>query len=1241
MKARMRIKNHVLAFFLLLSSAPFLWADESPPTIPENTIDEAIKSSESGSLDIQEPMQEETPPKGDGQEQNDISPIAQTIASTQQNGDDISDQEEISKENDTENDKEQIDAKQNTQEQQGADDEDQQQQEEPLILPEVPQIEEERTSDEYASSLDTDDDVNDNVDSVTAESVDESADPVDESKESAGQSVHEDGSSLPQVDSDVEVPDDLSIEVKSEDNLEESEIIENDDMHTEEEIIQPQKPMDDKKHEILYENGHTHLDKKDAEHDKLYKEGHKYIESDKIIKEGDDQGAIDVEETKTIIGTTSTKPIEVEGKDDGSSDETIESDGSAIDEGETTDEIERLEQDDNTQIAPEHDTIEDDAETGVEDEEEEESTDDKEKSEVEEGKEKDDQEDIEKIEELKDDDEDEDLAQKISVDYASKSAGALIIEKTREFKGTSNLITGDRDKYAIVPCNEEKKSFVLSLSEDILVKEIKVANYERFSSTVKDFQLKGSHTLGKWVDLGIYTAKAGMGEQSFVLETPAWARYLKFKFLTHHGNEWFCTMSQIKVHGSNMVQDVHEQWESIEENNAEDQSDDVIETSNGETSDGATGIDDISTAEKVEKKISNSSAASGVDRSLSAEQGDVESVTKNDPSPRHAQITPSVRSKPRPLDQFRNHLTFSDIIEVEMGDEKLFSDLYNIIPHTMEGLPAHVKNDLTCNDLDHEMRSVHQIGRLAMDSLYRFGTSVVDDFSAGKSSSRRISSAKMDAFSNEFYQKRFGKDISSLAQLYANNIVYPTSPSYLELPGESLEEANDSDGTDVQPGRQLEQESSGEMPLTDIESLDVAIQKLLKDLPSAECLVHLDFTEYKNRVSTIRKSTGTSNGSQGGRMMEPIFKKLTDEIFALQTSLSVHDQFSKLSVGCYQRVILDLALEIEKLRKDQDERLRRLEEQILDPSILRLVQKLIVSVALATASFLYSSGSYLFLTIKNVWIPKLLRLSLSKDSYETLHETYNTALGQVTYVTNGLYKAFDYASNGIKTLTLELNSKGWTNPETYQDYLSAWSTYYDGGMTVVFIVLTLLCLRLMMMCAWVFRPKKRHSVAIRNGRIYYKEGDYAKKHKKKSSKSKRRPKDPPVAQTAPAEKEFAPIMETESTEITAPVVDKATTETTAPTVENKPTEITAPAVDDATTEATVPTVENKPTEASVPIVEDNNAVKPVEESIPELKEEVVPESSPSLSSPKNNAPENEGTNRPMAVSPSVISLEEQ
>jgi Sad1 / UNC-like C-terminal len=127
--------------------------------------------------------------------------------------------------------------------------------------------------------------------------------------------------------------------------------------------------------------------------------------------------------------------------------------------------------------------------------------------------------------------EEEAAAKRVMVDYANKSAGALILERSPSMKGASNLLTSDRDKYAIAPC-KDKKFVVVGLSEDILVKQIKVANYELYSSHVKDFQVLGSQTMGQWVDLGTFTANQGNGEQSFDLSEPSWARYLKFRFIS-------------------------------------------------------------------------------------------------------------------------------------------------------------------------------------------------------------------------------------------------------------------------------------------------------------------------------------------------------------------------------------------------------------------------------------------------------------------------------------------------------------------------------------------------------------------------------------------------------------------------------------------------------------------------------------------------------------------------------------
>lgn len=49
-----------------------------------------------------------------------------------------------------------------------------------------------------------------------------------------------------------------------------------------------------------------------------------------------------------------------------------------------------------------------------------------------------------------------------------------------------------------------------------------------------------------WKELGVFSAKEKQGEQRFTVEKPEYARYLRFDILSHHGKEFFCTLSQIK-----------------------------------------------------------------------------------------------------------------------------------------------------------------------------------------------------------------------------------------------------------------------------------------------------------------------------------------------------------------------------------------------------------------------------------------------------------------------------------------------------------------------------------------------------------------------------------------------------------------------------------------------------------------------------------------------------------------------
>lgn len=79
--------------------------------------------------------------------------------------------------------------------------------------------------------------------------------------------------------------------------------------------------------------------------------------------------------------------------------------------------------------------------------------------------------------------------------YASRDSGAVMLESSPLSKGMPNLLLDSKDKYAITPC-EQQQWAVLGLSEDILVKTIIVGSHEKYSSLLKEFQVRSvSHTL--------------------------------------------------------------------------------------------------------------------------------------------------------------------------------------------------------------------------------------------------------------------------------------------------------------------------------------------------------------------------------------------------------------------------------------------------------------------------------------------------------------------------------------------------------------------------------------------------------------------------------------------------------------------------------------------------------------------------------------------------------------------------
>jgi hypothetical protein len=554
--------------------------------------------------------------------------------------------------------------------------------------------------------------------------------------------------------------------------------------------------------------------------------------------------------------------------------------------------------------------------------------------------------------------------QRVVVDYASKSAGALILEKSTDFQGTSNLLNSDKDQYAIIPCEHASKFVVVGLSEDILVKQVVLANYERYSSQIKEFNILGSQTIGHWVDLGTYQAGYAAGKQTFDLKEPSWARYLKFRFLSHFGDEHYCTVSQISVHGSTMVQGFHEQWEESEAE--EDASTDSAE--------------DTLIATTVEPSVSSSDEAVASPMATNEAVGEIEeivSATADESSSSSIQCVVSKLSGVCPdelgFEQSMHSFNYSD------------SKVFGALPLASIYLTS--SQSAKCNSSASEPSLLHELNRTAIvetSPKSRDATHLVasqqlsEQATAALKRSLRLTNVSpiIHRIQNMIKSTTAGIDVSLNLD---NAIRKKRPPSSKTVSGEvnvdsGLEKIKPADATSISKPTAKEEKKEEATPLqvpvppkeiyptvtstvkpqtpdTGIETVVAkvpapekkeetahetlhetgsALANVLVRFPSATCLGDLDFAKFKAKILSARASKAGDGGqSAGGSTVEPIFKKLADEIRTLQTSVSVHDQFAKSSIACYQRVMLDLIVELEAVRVEQDARISKIEQELL------------------------------------------------------------------------------------------------------------------------------------------------------------------------------------------------------------------------------------------------------------------------------------------------------------------------
>ena len=165
--------------------------------------------------------------------------------------------------------------------------------------------------------------------------------------------------------------------------------------------------------------------------------------------------------------------------------------------------------------------------------------------------------------------------------YASFDCAATIMKTNREVKGSTSILVENKDSYMLNECSAKNKFFIVELCDDILIDTVVLANFEFFSSIFRTFRVSVSDRypvkLDKWRDLGTFEARNSREVQAFLIETPQiWARYLRIEFLTHYGNEYYCPVSLVRVHGTTMMEEFNHDLKASREDEESENEAEVV-----------------------------------------------------------------------------------------------------------------------------------------------------------------------------------------------------------------------------------------------------------------------------------------------------------------------------------------------------------------------------------------------------------------------------------------------------------------------------------------------------------------------------------------------------------------------------------------------------------------------------------------------------------------------------------------
>ncbi|KAA8490808.1 protein SLP1 [Porphyridium purpureum] len=155
-------------------------------------------------------------------------------------------------------------------------------------------------------------------------------------------------------------------------------------------------------------------------------------------------------------------------------------------------------------------------------------------------------------------------------DYANVDSGARVLASSDGATGAKNIIVSDDEKYMLAPC-DSPRFIVIELSEDIILRSVVVQNFEVFSSFATSVIILSSqnYPTSRWSLLKVFEVSDQKKRHQFsVAEANAIARYVKIVFVGYNQPEYYCTVTQVSVHGKRLIDDWRETFDRDSESHS-------------------------------------------------------------------------------------------------------------------------------------------------------------------------------------------------------------------------------------------------------------------------------------------------------------------------------------------------------------------------------------------------------------------------------------------------------------------------------------------------------------------------------------------------------------------------------------------------------------------------------------------------------------------------------------------------